>query len=502
MNFPWRLDGSGDRRAVALVDAGGKHTYGELDRAADRVAANLLAGRPELGEERIAFQVAPGFAHSALLLGLWRAGAVAVPLALSHPTGELTYTLGDSRADRVVGDDHHLAGLHTAAAEHGLEVTPVGTLLAGGEAFPGERRELAPERRALMLYTSGTTGRPKGVVTRHGALRWQIETLHRAWAWSARDHILLPLPLHHTHGLVNVLCCALAAGATCEVATPFDAAATWRRLASGEISVYMAVPTLYAKLIAAWEALPRDERRAASDGVRKLRLMISGSAALPVPVLEQWREITGHTLLERYGMTEIGMALSNPLQGERRPGMVGQPLPGVEVRLVDEAGATVAAGGGGELEVRGPGVFEEYWQRPEETRRAFRDGWFRTGDEAVWEAGAYRILGRQSTDILKCGGYKISALEIEQALGGHPAIAACAVIGLPDETWGQRVAAAVVLRPDNRLTLDDLRAWAGERLAPYKLPTRLVCLPELPRNALGKVTKPALVASFESPPER
>jgi malonyl-CoA/methylmalonyl-CoA synthetase len=225
------------------------------------------------------------------------------------------------------------------------------------------------------------------------------------------------------------------------------------------------------------------------EGCRRLRLMVSGSAALPVSVLERWREISGHTLLERYGMTEIGMALSNPLEGERRPGHVGVPLPGAEVRLVDEAGAPVAEGVPGEIEVRGPSVFREYWRRPEVTRDSFRDGWFRTGDMAVVENGYYRILGRSSVDILKTGGYKVSALEIEEVLLTHPAIAECAVVGKEDEEWGERVCAAVVLRPDTTLSRDEIRAWTAERLAPYKLPREIRAVEALPRNAMGKVTK-------------
>jgi malonyl-CoA/methylmalonyl-CoA synthetase len=212
--------------------------------------------------------------------------------------------------------------------------------------------------------------------------------------------------------------------------------------------------------------------------------MMSGSAALPLRTLDRWRAITGHTLLERYGMTETGMILSNPLHGTRRPGAVGTPLPGVEVRLVD-----------GEIEVRGPGVFSEYWQRPDETRAAFRDGWFRTGDVAVVEDGVYRLLGRTSTDIIKTGGYKVSALEIEDALREHPAIADCAVIGAPDADWGQRVCAVAELREGAALTLTELRDWLKPRLAPYKVPRDLRVVGALPRNAMGKVNKPALSAA-------
>ena len=218
--------------------------------------------------------------------------------------------------------------------------------------------------------------------------------------------------------------------------------------------------------------------------------MMSGSAALPRHVLDRWKEITGHVLLERYGMTEVGMALSNPLRGERRPGHVGQPLPGVSARLVD-----------GELQLKGPGVFSEYWRHPESTGESFTDGWFRTGDIAVTEDGSYRLLGRSSVDIIKSGGDKFSALEIEEMLRAHPAIGECAVVGVEDAEWGQRVCAAVELRPGNELALSDLREWAKTRMAPYKIPKDLKCVSHLPRNAMGKVVKPE-VATFFVPPAR
>jgi malonyl-CoA/methylmalonyl-CoA synthetase len=259
----------------------------------------------------------------------------------------------------------------------------------------------------------------------------------------------------------------------------------------------MAVPTIYVKLIAEWEASSPERRTRLSRGAAKLRLMVSGSAALPVSTLKRWKEITGHTLLERYGMTEIGMALSNPYRGERIPGTVGNPLPGVEVRLVDEGGDGAVPGAPGEIEVRGANVFFEYWRKPEATRDAFRNGWFRTGDMAVVEDGVYRILGRTSIDILKTGGHKVSALEVEEVLREHPAIAECAVVGVPDPEWGERIATALVLKNGAALLLEELRAWAKERLAAYKVPSRLITLEVLPRNAMGKVIKPAIVELFQ-----
>ena len=279
----------------------------------------------------------------------------------------------------------------------------------------------------------------------------------------ADDRIVLCLPLHHVHGIINVVSCALWSGAVCEMLPRFDANAVWERIASGSVTlVHGGADDLRQAHCRLGGIYARASRHLEPKCSAKLRLMVSGSAALPVSTLERWKEITGHTLLERYGMTEIGMALSNPYRGERVPGSVGTPLPGVEVRLVDESGEAVAPGTPGEIEVRGPSVFTEYWGKPDATRDAFRDGWFRTGDTAVVENGVYRILGRTNIDILKTGGHKVSALEIEEALREHPAIAECAVVGVPDPEWGERVAAALVLNDGDALDLRP-RCVSGEK---------------------------------------
>jgi len=428
--------------------------------------------------------------------GIWRAGGVAVPLAVSHPPAELDYVIRDSGAAVVVGDKASASTLMPLArAAHARFVSADDALRASpADGLP----HLGSNRRAMIIYTSGTTGRPKGAVSTHQVIGAQIASLVEAWRWTPSDHLLLVLPLHHVHGIINGLGSALAVRATCEITPAFDAEHVWERLASGEVTVFTAVPTIYHRLIASWDGAPLDVRRTRSEGVRGLRLMMSGSAALPVKTLERWREISGHTLLERYGMTEIGMALANPLNGERRPGRVGTPLPGVEVRLVDESGAEVESGTPGELEVRGPSVFLEYWKRPDETTAAFRNGWFRTGDVAVVEDGAYRLLGRTSVDIIKTGGFKVSALEIEEVLRTHPAIAECAVVGVSDDTWGECVSAAVELRHGATLSLDDLQQWAKPQLAPYKIPRALQQVTALPRNAMGKVVKPEVAGLFKS----
>ncbi len=421
-----------------------------------------------------------------------------MPLAVSHPPPELEYTIGDSDASVVVVHPDF------AAVMQAVHLPPAVRTITTDEAVGTAPRSLLPGvaagRRAMIVYTSGTTGKPKGAVTTHANIAAQVTSLVTAWEWRAKDWILLVLPLHHVHGIVNVLTCALWAGARCEMLAKFDAERVWDRIAAGDLTLFMAVPTIYGKLITAWEAAAPERRRAWSAGCAppRMRLIVSGSAALPVQRLERWREISGHVLLERYGMTEIGMALANPLHGERRPGFVGTPLPGVEARLVDEAGRPVPAGGGtpGEIEVRGPTVFLEYWRRPEATTAAFRNGWFRTGDVAVVENGAYRILGRSSVDIIKTGGYKVSALEVEEVLRTHPAIAECAVVGVEDPEWGERICAAVERRGEADLTLAALQAWAKERLAPYKIPRALRAVPALPRNAMGKVTKHEVAALF------
>jgi malonyl-CoA/methylmalonyl-CoA synthetase len=481
----------GDR--VAIVDGAGKHTYRELLEASAAAAACFLAGRIDLAEARVAFFVPPGFEHVAIQWGIWRAGGIAVPLALSHPAAELSYVIRDAEASIVVADPAYADALRPLAeSAHARFVTTTRALAARHWSLP----EVREDRRAMMVYTSGTTGKPKGVVTTHANIRAQIECLVDAWEWTAEDRTLLVLPLHHVHGIVNVVACALWAGAGCRMLPRFDAEETWARIELGRLSVFMAVPTIYGRLIAAWEAAPAERRATWSRECRQMRLMVSGSAALPVQMLERWREISGHTLLERYGMTEIGMALSNPLHGERRPGHVGAPLPGVEARLVDERGTPVAPGTPGEIEIRGPNVFLEYWRRPDATRDAFRDGWFRTGDTAVVEDGSYRILGRSSVDIIKTGGFKVSALEIEEELRTHPAVAECAVVGVEDPEWGERVSVAVELAAGAGLELAALQAWARERLAPYKVPRALRCVSALPRNAMGKVLKPEVVKLF------
>ncbi|MFB3918109.1 MAG: acyl-CoA synthetase [Terriglobales bacterium] len=488
------------RSRTAVVDLHGEFTYEQLLDASAQVATVVLAGRKDLEEDRVASLVTPGFPWVAVQWGIWRAGGIAVPLPMGCPAPELAYFIDDTQASTLVFDEAGKGVLAPIAAARRLRTLASAdvTSSAVGSSRGVQLPSINSARRAMIIYTSGTTSRPKGVVTTHDNITAQITTLVEAWGWSQHDRILLCLPLHHVHGIINVVSCALWSGATCEMLPRFDANTVWERIANGALTLFMAVPTIYVKLIAAWEASSPARRAFLSQACRRLRLMVSGSAALPVSTLERWEEISGHRLLERYGMTEIGMALSNPLHGRRVPGSVGTPLPRVQVRLVDESGSEAGTGVPGEIEVRGPSVFKEYWRKPEATRDAFRNGWFLTGDMAVFENGVYRILGRTSVDIIKTGGHKLSALEIEEVLRGHPAISECAVVSVPDPEWGERVAAAVVLRDGMSLDLDALRTWAKERIAAYKVPSRLLTLQSLPRNAMGKVTKPAVAALFRS----
>ena len=485
----------GHQGRTALVTPDGAFTYGDLLDASGRVATHLLDGAADLREARVAFLTPPDFSYVAVQWGIWRAGGVAVPLATMYPRPELEHVVDDSVASTLIAHPQYEPLLRPIAEARGTRFLLTTELLTRGivDALP----TIDPSRRAMVIYTSGTTGKPKGSVTTHLNIRSQVTALVSAWEWHADDYILNVLPLHHIHGIINVLACALWSGATCEMLPRFDPDEVWEHFCQRRPTLFMAVPTIYARLAAAWEASPPARQRILTGACNGLRLMVSGSAALPVPMLEQWRKISGHVLLERYGMTEIGMALSNPLPVERLPGFVGTPLGDVATRVVDEAGADVPPGTPGELLVQGPGVFLEYWGNPKATRDAFQDEWFRTGDIVAVENGAYRILGRNSVDIIKSGGFKVSALEVEDVLLGHPSVYECAVVGVEDPEWGERVCAAMVLKSEASAGSESLRDWAKERLAIYKVPSRILLVDQLPRNAMGKVIKPEVTTMFQ-----
>ncbi|KFV82305.1 hypothetical protein N308_15812, partial [Struthio camelus australis] len=519
---------------IAIIDQNGEHTYKDLFSQSlclsQEICRILKCSSRDLKEERISFLCPNDASYVVAQWASWMSGGIAVPLYKKHPVQELEYVIQDSQSALVIATEEYVEKIAPSAAKLGVPVLPLLKSHSDGSASNTAVEEVPlttnsswKGRGAMIIYTSGTTGRPKGVLSTHENVQAVTTGLIDKWEWKKEDVILHVLPLHHVHGVINKLLCPLWVGATCIMLPEFSAQMVWKKFLSSQaprISVFMAVPTIYAKLIEYYDK--HFSQPPVQDFVRafcrdNIRLMVSGSAALPVPVLEKWKNITGHTLLERYGMTEIGMALSNPLHGVRVPGSVGTPLPGVEVRIAtetlksgihsysihaqgDENSTQVTPGlegQEGELLVKGPSVFREYWNRPKETKDAFTpDGWFKTGDTAAYKDGVYWIKGRTSVDIIKNGGFKISALEVERHLLAHPHITDVAVIGPPDMVWGQRVSAVVQLRKGEMLSVKDLKDWARETMAPYTIPTELIVVEEIPRNQMGKVNKKELLQRF------
>jgi malonyl-CoA/methylmalonyl-CoA synthetase len=488
MNFIYKAKDYAQK--IAIVSGGNQYSYQILLDEATSFAKTLLGDASDLNQQRVAFMVEPGFDYVKVQWAIWLAGGVAVPLCLSHPIPSLQYVMEDTDASVIVSSNNYTMFLEPLTSAPGIRYFNV------NESFPSVEinlPEVDDSRDAMILYTSGTTNKPKGVVTTHLTIDTQVESLISAWSWASSDTILCILPLHHVHGIINVVCCSMAAGATCEFVNSFSAPAIYAMFMEGKINVFMAVPTIYYKLITHWESLIPDEQSSIFTALQKFRLMVCGSAALPISVMQKWETISGHLLLERYGMTEIGMAISNPYIGERRPGFVGVPLPGVDVKLVDEKYNEVEAGTPGEIVVKGKTVFDRYWNRPEATLDSFTsDNWFKTGDVAIVENGYYRILGRNSVDIIKSGGYKISSLEIEEVLRTHNTVSDCAVVGIEDVEWGELIVACLVLNDSTSSIEFDaalLDAWMKENIAPYKRPRKYLVVDELPRNAMGKVVK-------------
>ncbi|XP_023560980.1 acyl-CoA synthetase family member 3, mitochondrial isoform X2 [Octodon degus] len=485
----------GDR--IALIDQHGCHTYRDLYLHSLRLSQEVCRLCPckdgDLQGERISFLCSNDVSYVIAQWASWMSGGIAVPLFRKHPAAQLEYFIQDSRSSVVLAGPEYMQLVGPVAERLGVPLLPLPPMVYHGAVEEPAAAAPVPEhnwqdRGAMIFYTSGTTGRPKGVLITHRSLIAMVTGLVHAWAWTSDDVILHVLPLHHVHGVVNKLLCPLWVGATCVMLPEFSAQQVWEKFLSSEtprVNVFMAVPTIYSKLLDYHDqhfTQPHVQDFVRAVCEERIRLMVSGSAALPAPLLERWKSATGHTLLERYGMTEIGMALSSPLAGPRLPGSVGTPLPKVEVRIISESPQrdgypyTVHAEGDmqgtkvtpgleekeGELLVRGPSVFREYWDNPEETKSAFTsDGWFRTGDTAVFKDGSYWIRGRTSVDIIKTGGYKVSALEVERHLLAHPGIADVAVIGVPDLTWGQRVIAVVVVKAGHSLCYSDLKDWAS-----------------------------------------
>ncbi len=486
-------------------------TYAELDELVNRTVMYLQSLGLQPGD-RVALQLPKCLEFILLHLATIRAGAITLPLNLAYPSDELKYFLEDSEAklffalesarEKIQTILPQLPELQECLFLNPTEPEQFKSLISdftipnyhvpsGFDTPLGKHSGLLNHRvsledTAVIIYTSGTTGRPKGAEITHGNLTSNLQALHEAWGWSPDDVLLHVLPIFHVHGLFVALHGALHAGATTLLMREFDAGRTLRMLANGQCTVFMAVPTIYQRLL--------DVPDAGQFNLSQVRLITSGSDRLPDEVFTGFQQTFGYTLLERYGMTETGMNCSNPLNGERRLGSVGLPLAGVEVRVVNQENDQLLPDGEiGEVQLRGPNIFKGYWKQPEKTAEFFTaDGWFCTGDLGFLETDGYVTLCGRSKDLIISGGLNIYPPEVERVLVEHPAVAACAVIGCPDREWGERVTAVVVLNRGESVSSRDLITFCREHLAPYKSPKSIVFRKDLPRNAMGKVQKAEL----------
>ncbi len=472
----WARSWSQRPDAVALVDlsAGREVAYTRQELAARSAsAAARLAARGVGAGDRVVFSGAPGADYLFLYLGALRMGAVIVPANTAYTAAELGHIVTDSGARHLVLDDPG------RAPQPSLEVVVPGKRLDGAPTVPALHAPVAGDL-AMIAYTSGTTGRPKGAMLSHANLLASARAVGLAWRWSEDDGLVLALPLFHIHGLGVGVHGSLCAGGRILLLGGFSPAAVAAAAARDDATLFFGVPTMHSRLVEHAQAEP-----AAREALASLRLMVSGSAPLSHELWQRVADVTGQRIIERYGMTETIMNISNPYDGDRRPGTVGLPLPGVEVRLDADAD------GPGELLVRGQNVFSGYWERPEATQEAFAPGgWLRTGDVGVRSAdGYYAIVGR-SKELIISGGYNIYPREVEEALEAHPAIREAAVVGRPSPEWGESVAAFVVAA--DGATIPDavaLTTFVAERLAGYKKPREYHVIDAVPRNALGKIDR-------------
>ncbi|XLR42901.1 hypothetical protein HN51_026928 [Arachis hypogaea] len=530
--------------SVAIRADQKSYSYRQLILSAEKIS-NILCGSDvkagNLSGARIGIVAKPSAEFVAGVLGTWFSGGVAVPLALSYPEPELLHVINNSDVSTILSTEDHselMQNLANKTSSQFFHLPPV--LAKPSEKSSDEDSQNGEidvdrifrdnigkpsEDPALILYTSGTTGKPKGVVHTHRSIAAQVQTLANAWEYTSADKFLHCLPLHHileilnicdihVHGLFNALFAPLYAGSSVEFMPKFSVRGIWQRWRESypsegskvddAITVFTGVPTMYTRLIQGYHAMDPELQATSASAARNLRLMMCGSSALPQPVMQEWEAITGHRLLERYGMTEFVMALSNPLKGERKPGTVGKPFPGIEVKILSDEDSGKEETKVGELCVKSPSSFKEYWKLPEITKESFtEDGFFKTGDAVTTDKdGYYIILGRTNADIIKAGGYKLSALEIESVILEHQAVAECCVLGLPDKDYGEVVGAIIVPEADVKrkrdeeskpvLSLEELSSWAKPKIAPYKIPTKLFVWDSLPRNAMGKVNKKEL----------
>jgi len=474
-------------------------TYAELNTLVDRTAAYLQSLGLQNGD-RVAIQLSKSLEFILIHLATIRSGAISLPLNLAYPPDELKYFLEDSGTklffalegskEKIEPILSQLPDLLECVFLDPSKPDKFQMLISGLDTgFATNAQPYSTSGKydtAVIIYTSGTTGRPKGAEITHGNLISNLEALHAAWGWQEDDVLLHVLPIFHVHGLFVALHGALHAGATAKMMREFNAQKILELLSSGQCTVFMAVPTIHKRLL--------DVPNANQFDLSQVRLITSGSDRLPDDLFTGFQNTFGYTLLERYGMTETGMNCSNPLQGERRIGSVGFPLPSVEVRIVQsETEQILPVGEIGDVQLRGPNVFKGYWRQPDKTSASFSaDGWFKTGDLGFRDSDGYITLCGRSKDLIISGGLNIYPPEVERVLMEHPAINACAVIGCPDAEWGERVTAVVVVNEGESTTGEELIRFCRERLAPYKSPKSIVFRDDLPRNAMGKVQKAEL----------
>jgi malonyl-CoA/methylmalonyl-CoA synthetase len=449
--------------------------YDRLHAAAGAVAERIA------GAERVAVWALPALETCVAVVGALAAGVPAVPV---NPKS------GERELGHIVGDSAPAAILCAPGAELPAALEACGRIEVDLGASGACSAEPDPEAPALVVYTSGTTGPPKGVVLPRRALASNLDALADAWEWTGDDVVAHGLPLFHVHGLILGVLGPLRRGGGAWHLGRFSSAAAAAALA-GRATMLFGVPTMYHRLAADAEADP-----AIARGLAGARLLVSGSAALPAADHARIEAACGQRIVERYGMSETLMNTAIRADGDRRPGTVGPPLPGVELRLVDDDGAPLDTTDDetvGEIQVRGPNLFLSYLNRPDATAAALRDGWFATGDVATRAGDGYiRIVGRRATDLIKSGGYKIGAGEIENALVEHPGVAEAAVTGEPDDDLGERIVAWIVPAGDERPGERELADHVARLLTPHKRPRAVRYLDALPRNAMGKVTKAAL----------
>ena len=468
-------------------------TWRELDEQTARIA-NLLSSLNLPEGSRVAVQTEKSVEALMLYLAVLRAGYVYLPLNTAYQASEIEYFVGNAEPAVVVCSPRSLAWIQPIADKNGvarvftLDETGGGTL-AHAAALQSTTHEIAGRASsdlAAILYTSGTTGRSKGAMLTHDNLLSNALTLKDYWGWSAQDVLIHALPIFHVHGLFVASHCALLSGAKMIWFAKFDPNAVIARLP--EATVFMGVPTLYVRLLA--------DARLNREVCRNMRLFVAGSAPLLIETFNDWRERTGHTILERYGMSETAMLTSNPYnaqQGERRGGTVGFPLPGVHVRVSDEKGATCATNEIGGIEVKGPNIFSGYWRMPEKNKEEFTaDGWFKTGDVGKIDERGYVIIVGRSKDLIISGGYNVYPAEIEGYLNDMPGVAESALIGVPHPDFGEAGVAVVVAKSGSAPDADALLAALKGKIANFKVPKRVYVVADLPRNAMGKVQKNVL----------